>query len=236
MGRSDMRLIAASFIFAAPFSLQAAERTYSVTSFDSVRVVGPHTVIVETGRGVSARASGSTEAMDRVSVSVQGRVLQIRNNGNAWGGWPGQKVSANQLTIRITTPAMQGIAFTGSGKLDVDQMKGPRISIVSNGAGSVRVGQVETDQLSVTLSGPGSISIGGRAAQAQVTLQGSGTLAAEALKTTDLKLVVQGSASATIGASRSAKVTSTGSSPITIIGHPACVVNAVGAGEVSCGK
>src|SRR5690349_20556352 len=74
--------------FAAAAPAAAAERHYSITDFDRVQVDGPYRVTLATGRSSAARAEGSTEALDHVSIDVQGGILRIRRNRSAWGGYP----------------------------------------------------------------------------------------------------------------------------------------------------
>ena len=64
----------------------AAERTLSVTTFDRVRVDGPYKVKVTTGVSPYAKVSGSSAAIDGVSVDQQGQTLIIRANPSSWGG------------------------------------------------------------------------------------------------------------------------------------------------------
>jgi hypothetical protein len=80
-------LVALAALAAAPAA--AAERTYSVTDFDRIQVEGPFEVVLATGLSSKVRASGSTEALDRLSIGVEGGTLRIRVNRSAWGGAPG---------------------------------------------------------------------------------------------------------------------------------------------------
>ena len=64
-----------SLLAAAPVS--AAERGYTISDFDRIDVSGPFVVQVETGKGPSARATGESAALDRLSVELRGRTLRI---------------------------------------------------------------------------------------------------------------------------------------------------------------
>src|SRR5687768_12032998 len=76
-----------------------AERSYSVTDFDRVQVDGPYRVSLRTGLTSGARAEGSQEALDRISVDVQGGTLRVRRNRSAWGGYPGEGIGSVTLTL-----------------------------------------------------------------------------------------------------------------------------------------
>jgi hypothetical protein len=73
-----LSLVAAAAALSAP--ALAADRNYSVTSFDRIRVDGPYRVVLTTGVAPFARASGPAAAIDSVSIEVQGRTLIVRRN------------------------------------------------------------------------------------------------------------------------------------------------------------
>lgn len=92
-------VLTAVLCLAAPAA--AATRSYTVTSFDRVRVDGPYSVQLSTGRSPFARASGSAQALDGLSLRVEGRTLVIRRNTSVWGGYPGQ--AQDPLEINVGT-------------------------------------------------------------------------------------------------------------------------------------
>jgi hypothetical protein len=212
----------------------AAERGYMVTDFDRIRVEGPYAVIVETGKSSSARATGTAEAIERVSISVQSRTLVVRVLQSGWGGWPGADHAPS--SIRVTVPRLMAASLRGSGSLSISQMRGARLDLAVSGAGTLTVRDVETDQLGIDLQGSGGISIVGKALAATISTSGSGSLVAPTFFVRDLKLFTQSSGRTDVGAARSAKIAASGSGTVTIIGSPACTVTAIGSGTVSCGK
>src|SRR5688572_21940830 len=117
-----MRLLLAVLIVATASPVLAAERRYSVTDFDRVQVDGPYQVTLTTGASSSARATGSTAALDRLSIDVQGRTLRVRTNASAWGGYPG--TPAELATVALTTRDLQAVTVNGSGNLAIDKAKG----------------------------------------------------------------------------------------------------------------
>ena len=83
-----MRIALAFFVAVAVASpATAADRNYSVTSFDRIRVEGPYSVNVTTNVAPFARASGDLRAIDRVSLRVEGRTLYVRANRPACREW-----------------------------------------------------------------------------------------------------------------------------------------------------
>lgn len=211
----------------------AAERGYTVIGFDKIKVEGPFTVIVVTARSGSARASGSSAALERISVAVQSGTLVIKPYKSGWGGWPGE--DAGPVTVRVSTPNLVSAALTGSGQLRIDKVRGSRLGLFLAGSGQLSVGAVATDRLTLVQSGSSEMAVSGTSLLADVSMNGSGSLRTDALSVGDLKLVARSSGSAVIAARRSAKVDASGSGSITVTGNPACSGTNVGAGTVVCG-
>ena len=86
MTRFLASLLALSALAAPAF---AEDRHYAIEDFDRVVVEGPYIVHLVTGRTSSAVAHGSREALDRMSLDVQGQMLRIRRNRSAWAGGSG---------------------------------------------------------------------------------------------------------------------------------------------------
>jgi hypothetical protein len=228
------RLILAALALAAAAPLHAAERRYTVTDFDRVQIDGPFVVRLSTGKPSSATAEGSDEAIERVSIDVQGRTLRIRPNRSAWGGYPGE--AAGPLAIALTTHDLRGVSLTGSGSLTVDKAEAMRFDVAVSGSGGVTLGQVQADILVLGLLGSGRIAIGGRAETLRATVQGSGDLDAGALSVENAEINSDTAGSVEVAVSETAKVTATGPGDTRVDGSPTCTVQALGAGRVMCGK
>src|SRR5947209_20406782 len=112
-------------LLAAPAG--AADRTYPVTDFDRIQVEGPFEVTLATGLTTRVRASGSADALERVSVEAEGRTLRIRANASAWGGYPGR--TPGPVRIEAATRDLTRATVLGSGSLAIDKARGPRIDL-----------------------------------------------------------------------------------------------------------
>lgn len=226
--------IALLLLVLAP-SAQAAERRLTVTDFDRVRIEGPFAVTLKTGRSPSAVMTGDQRALDRVQVSVEGRLLRVRPNKSAWGGFAGERGSDAPLTISLTTHGLRGAYVAGAGKLTVDKVKALKFELAVTGSGAAELSQADVDNLNLGLVGSGRLLIGGNAKTMRATLQGSGNLQAEALTVEDARLNTDSAGSVRLGVKRAATIVASGPGDIEIIGSPACTVKATGAGRVICG-
>jgi hypothetical protein len=214
--------------------LLAAERGYSVSDFERIDVTGPYIVIVEAGKSPGARAVGSVEALERVTVETQGRILRIKPSQNGWGGWPGTQAVAP--TIKVTVPFLREAALSGGGSLTISKMRAQVVRLGVVGSGKLSVAAIETDKLFASLLGSGIVTLAGKAATGLMTSEGTGNIAALALKVGTLDLTSSSAGTTQVSAGRAAKVTSTGAGDVTIGGTPACTIKSAGAGQVTCGK
>lgn len=222
----------AFLLAAAAIPAGAAERTYSVTDFDRVQIDGPYRVTVSTGRSSGARAEGSAEALDRVSVDVQSGTLRVRRNRSAWSGYPGE--GGGPVSIALTTRDLRAAAVIGSGSLEIDRVRGLRVDLSVNGSGRLTVAAVEADNLVLGLLGGGRITLAGRAKQLKATVQGSGDLHAAELSADDAQILSDTAGNVSVAVARTARVTATGAGDVEIIGTPSCTVEAKGSGAVLC--
>jgi hypothetical protein len=223
--------LALAGLAAAPAA--AAERRFTVTQFDRIQVDGPFAVTVTTGRPGAALATGDARAVDRVSIEVQGRVLKVRPNRSAWGGYPGE--GAGPVAIAISTHDLRGVAVNGSGTVAIDKARAMRFDLSVSGSGVIELPNLEADRLVLGLLGSGRITLGGKVKNVRATIQGTGDLAAAELISEDAELNADSSGKIAIGVKRAVKVTATGAGDVEIAGSPACTVKALGSGRVSCG-
>ena len=230
---NPLRFGAWLFLAGAVAPAAAAERGYTITDFDRIDVVGPYQVLVETGKGPSARATGDMRGIDALKVEVRGRTLRIVAGSNSWGGWPGEKPAAP--VVRITVPMIREASIRGAGAITISRIRAQTAKLGVSGSGSMTVASLETDKLSAALLGSGRMTLTGKAAIGQISTEGSGSFASPTLRVDALTVSANSSGTTSIAAGKTATVQSAGSGDVTISGKPACTVAKVGAGEVSCG-
>jgi hypothetical protein len=170
----------------------AATRSYTVTSFDRVRVDGPYSVQLSTGRSPFARATGSPRALDGLSVQVEGRTLIIRRNPSTWGGYPSQ--TAEPVVLSVGTHDLSSASLNGAGSLLIDRVKGLTFELSAQGAGRADIGEVQADRLVVALAGTVSSQVSGKALKLTGTVRGASRLDASGLATKDAVLSAEGPA------------------------------------------
>jgi len=207
------------------------QRTYSVNSFDRVRVDGPYEVRLKTNVAPFARASGTAAAIDGVSVKVEGRTLIVRPSSGGWGGYPGE--NRGPVTIEVGTHDLGTAWLNGAGTLVIDKVKGLSFDMAIQGAGSARIESADVDQLKLGMSGAGSARLAGRAASMTAIVRGTSSLDADALLVKDAVIGAEGPAIVRAHVTNAAKIDALGLAAVTLAGKPACTVNAKGSASVT---
>ncbi|OYY64596.1 MAG: hypothetical protein B7Y49_08790 [Sphingomonas sp. 28-62-11] len=225
-------IFVALILFAVP--AVAADRNYSIGSFERIRIEGPYEVKLATGKPPSGRATGDERALDTLTLTVEGQTLIVRARPLAVGeNPPSPKIP---LVVTLSTPVLRSANVNGGGRLAVARMAGQRLDVAVNGAGAITVQGLEGDQLVATVIGAGTMTLAGRAGRARFQLSGPGTIDASSLVTNDLIARSEGNGELRLNARYTADVTSSGLGAIVVVGKPACKVKSAGGGPISCGS
>ncbi len=230
----SLRIICCMVLALPAAPLAAAERGYSVSDFERIRVNGPYRVEVMTDRSTVVKATGSTQALDRVIIEVQGRTLLIRPNRTGWAG--AGVMDAPPALIFVRAPALREAFIAGSGALSLTGLKGLRVVLGVEGAGTLTANGVAADRLDIGVIGTGRLIASGTARQATVTSRGAAAVEAARLTVDDLSVTWESAADGAFSARRTARANSVGAGNVVIAGAAACTVNALGDGSVECGR
>jgi len=216
---------------AASAPAAAAERSFTVTGFDRIRVDGPYMVRLTTGVSPYAKAKGSPAALDGVSVEVQGQTLIVRKAPGSSGGFPGE--TRGPVEISIGTHELSRAWLNGAGRLAIDKVSGQSFDLSVQGSGSISVGRLAVDTLKAGLSGSGSATLGGKAAVVTAIARGTSTIDALTLTAKDATIGADGTSVVKLTATNSAKIDSLGTATVELSGGAACTIRAVGSAVVS---
>lgn len=224
-------IAAAALLAAGPAS--GAEKRYGLTSFETIDVSADVTVEVVTRAPVSAVATGPQDALDRLSVEAANGRLVISER--QFAGDEKRRGPRGPVIVRVNAANLRSATLAGAGSLQIDKLKGQRVTVGLRGPGRLTVGQVSTDRLQVVMIGNGTMTLGGAAKNAQMTLSGAGALDAGALSVDELISESEGAGDLILRAVKSAAITSRGIGKTVVLGRPVCNVRNVGSGSVTCG-
>lgn len=221
-------LALAALVITSPAA--AAERNYSVVSFDHVRIDGGYRVMLKTGVAPLATASGSPEALDGLSVDVQGRTLIVHSNPSNWGGTPG--AARGPVEITLGTHELSAAWVNGSGVLGIDTVKGLTFDLSVQGSGAAMIDAVDVDQFKLAVAGAGSARLSGRALRMTAVVRGTSSFDGSGLTVHDVTIGADGPSMVKLTATDTAKVDVMGLASVTLAGSPACVVHGQGSATV----
>lgn len=204
-------------------------RSFTITTFDRVRVEGPYAVSLAVGRAPSAKAEGTPAQLDAIDLRVEGRTLIIRQRS----GTQSNGNSSAAVKIAVSTPDLRSAALIGAGSLSIDKLKGLSLDVGVQGPGSLQVGDVQADRLVAVAQGSGSVTLAGRIKAGSIANRGTASVDASALRATDLTLSSEGAGEVRAAASNQATVNAAGTVQIYLTGNPACQTRISGSATVS---
>ncbi|HEV2815809.1 MAG TPA: DUF2807 domain-containing protein [Allosphingosinicella sp.] len=225
------RFVLLLLALAAPAA--AEERRYAVADFDRVIVEGPYVVHLVTGRASAASAQGRRDALDRVTIDVQGQILRIRRNRSAWGGAPG--ADPGIVTIELATRSLRSARLIGPARLDLQGARGLNLELSVEGSGNLRAAGVDADRLSLALLGSGRLDLAGVARTISGNFQGTGDVAAADLRAGQATIATTTSGAVALTVNGPATVTANGLGNVRLFGRPVCTISGTAADQVRCG-
>lgn len=220
----------------------AATRGFPVGAFDRIESTGSADVRVTVGPAPSAEATGEQRSLDRLSVRVEGGVLKIGVlpgggwNSDGWnsGGWNMSWGARKATIVHVTVPMLREATLTGSGDMDVDQVRTRGFAATLVGSGDLMVHAIDAQDVALTLRGSGDVRASGQARQARVVVSGSGDVDARGLRVADAFIQSSGSGDIALGATHMARVMLSGSGDVTVVGGARCDTVKHGSGDVRC--
>lgn len=213
----------------AQASGQRAARGFEVGGFRSVALQGPHNVVVTVGGAPSVRAEGDTAALDMLDIRVENdRLIVGTRRGWTWRG------SGGEVTVHVTTPALQAASIGGSGDMRIDRVQGDRFEASIGGSGDIEIGAIQAREAEFSIAGSGGIRAAGSAEASDISIAGSGDMALAGLQTRRAHVSVMGSGDVEVQASEAVDGSIMGSGNVTVRGAARCSVTRMGSGSVNC--
>jgi hypothetical protein len=210
---------------------QGDQRSFAVGAFQRISLAGAHDVVVTVGGPASVRAVGPSKALDRLEIRVHDGELIVGNKNQANWSWSGHR---DKVVVYVTAPSIEAAAVAGSGEMKVDKVEAPRFQAAVSGSGGLKLPAVKTEDASFTVSGSGNLQAAGAARNVRVSIAGSGNMEGAGLQAADANVSIAGSGGAKLKASGSAYVAIMGSGNAEISGGAKCRVTKMGSGNARC--
>jgi hypothetical protein len=201
----------------------------SVGSFHSVVLAVHGTLKLNQGNSEGVSITGDDNIVPLVEAVVEDGRLTIRwrENGHY------STTYKNDLEIIVNAKNIDTLTVNGSGQIQVDRLKTPKLSAAIYGSGDIGVAALDADSLIAVVKGSGSITAAGRADSLDASVAGSGELLLAAkLQSIRVKVGLHGSGEATLQARDELKATIAGSGQISYYGKPKISSDVAGSGRI----
>ncbi len=142
------------------------------------------------------------------------------------------RIETRNLKVVVNAKMLEKIAVGGSGSVEADTLKAPKLTFDVGGSGSIHVRNMESDAVAISLGGSGSLKAAGTTGRLQVSIGGSGKVMTEKLAANDVSVSIGGSGQATVWAKQSLNLSVAGSGDIGYYGDPQVSKNIMGSGSV----
>jgi Putative auto-transporter adhesin, head GIN domain len=209
----------------SPSSIQITQQR-EVSGFNRVVFSAFGTLIISQGASESLSIQTADNLMPLISANVSGGTLTIEAaRGVRFSGFP-------QATLTLTVKDLSAISLDGVGAIQVQALQSPALTISERGAGSISLDQLATESLVIEQTGTGDLRLAGSATSQQLTLRGTGNYLAADLRSAQASVVLEGQGNATIWATESLDVRSSGAGKLSYWGAPALTQEKIGIGGV----
>jgi Putative auto-transporter adhesin, head GIN domain len=182
-----------------------ATQNRNVADFTRLDLAGTSKVIVRVGAPKSVVIHGDDNLMRLITTKVADGTLVVSQAGDF--------TSHRGIQVDVAIPSLAGVTLSGTGDLAVTG--------------------VRADRFKVDLSGAGRLEVSGTAKRVDASLTGVGAARLGRLLSSDTHVVVSGTGSATVVATKSLDASVSGTGSVTYHGNPQHIKTSVtGTGSV----
>ena len=219
----------------------AVSRSYDLTEFDKVSVIGPHRVVISVGPAYAVRAEGPQKTFADTDVEVEDGQLKIHPvEDERWerrwrdSGWREYWDDYQPATFYVTLPAIAAASLIGGGGMTIDRVEGGEFSASVAGSGDLDVAALRVEEARFSIAGSGDLLARGSARRSHVSIAGSGNLRAREVTSQESSISIAGSGNVELTVEDDARVSIVGSGDVDIAGSARCEVSRMGGGRVRC--
>jgi hypothetical protein len=206
---------------------RAASETRNTGEFNAIGLSGGMALKLRQGSPASVVVHGDSNLLPLIETVIEGdKLLKLRLK---------RAVSVRNhvpLLIEVVAPQVQAVASAGSGNIEIDTMKAPRLSLSIKGSGNLRAKDLNTGDLAISIAGSSGLTLAGQSSRMAIEVSGSGNIDASELRCDDVTVGIAGSGDAVVHASRKLVASIAGSGAIRYSGDPSVQQSVAGSGSV----
>lgn len=193
---------------------------------DSLALLGPDRVRIETGEKLAIKVEGDAEQAAQLRFTLKDGTLGILRAKKGWN-------TGDSVTVLVTMPAPKSLTMAGSGRITAAALA-RKAQIAIAGSGDIETPQVDGDRLDISIGGSGTYRGAGHTADLEVNIAGSGSAEMAALKADKADVSILGSGGAQFASDGAVKASMMGSGSVRVKGRAKCEVSAMGSGKLVC--
>lgn len=202
------------------------KQTRETGHFTGLALSLPGEVDVRTGNTENITIETDENVQGAIEAVVERGVLHLRPVKRD------VRIDTRNLKVTVNAKMLEKIAVGGSGSINADTLKAPKLTFDVGGSGSIHVRNLESDAVAVSLGGSGSLKAAGATERLQVSIGGSGKVNTDKLAARDVSVSIGGSGQATVWAKQSLNLSVAGSGDIGYYGDPQLSTSIMGSGSV----
>ncbi len=203
--------------------------TREVSGFHGVELTALGNLSIQQGDQEELRIQADDNLMHHIISEVRDGILIISFDDNKWSNF---YTSSESIKFYLTVKNLDAIQFSGAGKITVEDVSSPTLSVSLNGVGSIYIENVTTDNLNINLSGAGDLSVDGIVTNQNINLSGVGSYHAADLDSQSATITLSGAGSATIWVEDSLDVHISGVGSVGYFGNPHITKSISGLGSL----
>ena len=197
-----------------------------VSHFTGLALEVPGKLELRLGDTESVTIETDDNLLPLVETVVENGTLKIRPSKR------NLNLKTKNLKIVVQARQIERLALGGSGSVDADLLRAPRLNIDLGGSGEINVRNLESESVAVSLGGSGDFKAGGgNARKLSVSIGGSGTVDMGRVQSDSASISVAGSGEATVWARHELSMTIAGSGDVNYYGDPRISKSIVGSGD-----
>ena len=220
-------------IFTVPFiSLHAQKKEIRKTdTFSKIELSIPANLYLSQGNLTEVQLDGPANYLTKVETVVSHGKLIIRFY-QKYTGW---KEPKGRINIYISTPDIEKLYVTGSGKIITkSKISSDDLSLIVTGSGMIDIKALSVNDLRSDVTGSGTIQVSSdqQTESQDILITGSGKVLNEKLPTQKAKVSITGSGKARVFTTQKLKISITGSGTVYYKGDGILDANITGSGDV----
>lgn len=201
------------------------EESRITTDFSRVKSSGSFDVYITKGVETDVIVSAEENLLQYIETYVSNDVLHIdiENHISIRPDLP--------IEIYVSTPELEGLKLSGSGKIDTDHFDSREMDILLSGSGKIYT-SCNADEVDILVSGSGKVVVSGNTQKADFDISGSGKVDASNLSSESCYSTISGSGDVWISVEKYLKARISGSGNVYYYGQPELDKKISGSGNV----